>query len=189
MYEFIDLEIPIPKLQKMFSDAIERCNQTSYIEDINGYYYNNEGISTPEYEALVSKVKDVNAALYNSISLKSFEAIVRDLKSSEKLNSYRGLASNIFQNVSANEFFNLFLQYNNSRKREYWNFFEARYKFRECYFVERDFILELKAILKEYITCPDTPITGTRKYCCKLLELLEKKSQLYESAPMNVGKA
>lgn len=181
--EFIDLGMSIANLQRMFADAIDRYNQTSYIEDLNGYYYNNQDINTPEYEALVDRVKDKNAALFSSISLTEFETIVRDTKSVEQLKPYRGLVSNIFQQVSASDFFNLFMQYNNSRKRDFWNFFDERYNFRECYFVDKDFISQLKTILRDYTSNPNTPITGTRKYCCKVLELLDNKTHQHEPSP------
>lgn len=182
-FEFIDLGMPIATLQQMFADAIDRYNQTSYIEDINGYYYNNQEISTPEYTALVNRVKDKNAALYSTLSLTKFETIVRDVKSIEQLKPYQGLVSNIFQQISADEFFSLFLQYNNNRKRDFWNFFDERYNFRECYFVDIEFIIQLKAILKDYTTNPSTPITGSRKYCCKILELLDNKTHQHEPTP------
>lgn len=180
LYEFIDLKMSIPELLNMFADAIDRCNTPTYIEDINGCYHNNQAISTPEYEELVGKVKKINADTFSSISLNNFERIIRDVKGIEQLNSYQGLIINLFQNIPAEEFFRLFLQYNNSRKRDIWNFFDERYSFRDCYFADRDFIFSLKEILHNYVKNPDTPISGTRKYCFKLLEQISKKVLLYE---------
>ncbi|MBQ0030414.1 MAG: hypothetical protein KBT32_08260 [Bacteroidales bacterium] len=182
LFEFIDLKMSVEDLQKIFEDAIDRCNHTSYFKDINAYYDNNPDISTTEYELLVGKVKDKNAALYSSIIINKFETVVRDIKSIEQLTSYRRLDSNIFQQISASEFFNLFLQYDNRRKREYWTFFDERYKYHECYLADKDFIIQLKAIMNKYTSNPETPISGTKQYCCKLIDLFEKKMQIHEAS-------
>lgn len=181
-FEFIDLGVPIADLHEMFADAISRCNHISYVEGINSYYFGCQDQGTPEFEDLVKRVKDKNEALYDTISLTKFETIVRDKKSVEKLNPYQGLDCNIFQNISADDFFKLFLQYSNRRKRDYWNFFEERYKSSICYSADKTFIIHLKTILGDYTTNPSTPITGTRKYCCKILELFDDKIHSHEPA-------
>lgn len=181
IYEFYNLGMSISELQGLFFEAIEKCEPKTYNANINGYFYNNEPIRTKEYDELVERVKQINSTLYRSNSLVQFETIVRNNLSTEPLNSFEGVLTNLFENIPAEEFLVCFVKFNNSRKRDFWKLFDERYNFRDCYNADKVFIDKFYIILKDYVHNPSTPINTTRKYCCKLIEMFDKKRALHNS--------
>jgi hypothetical protein len=81
----------------------------------------------------------------------------------------------MFKNIGAECFFELFISYRNCRKRDYWNFFDGRYDSRDCFDLDREFIDNFREILSNYLSDKSIEASGTRKYCSKMLELLNKK--------------
>jgi hypothetical protein len=175
---FIDLKMPISELQEIFDAAISKSNNGQFVEGLGAYYYQDEGVSTPEFIALVNKVRDINVYNNHNNIRAEFETIVNDIKSSESLSKYEHVLIYLFKNIRAEQFFELFIAYHNSRKRDYWNFFDKRYNNKGCFDVDRDFIDSLRDRLNNYL--PDTSqASGTRKYCSKILELLDEKVQQF----------
>lgn len=179
-FSIINLAVSIEDLKKHFENAIQKHNLVSYIDNINSYYFPYQEISTPEFEELVTLVKEKNNSLFVDVQLSNFERIVNDINSIESLNSYRGQL-NLFRNISADKFMAQFLRYHNSRKKDYLNFLEERYRFKDCYNADLAFILKLKSLLEAYIKDTNTPLSGTRFYCSKLLEMLNKYSSIYSN--------
>ena len=95
------------------------------------------------------------------------------------LNKYEHILINLFENIDAEQFLKLFTAYHNSRKRDYWNFFDRRYESRECFNLDKDFIERLRHRLNEYLSDTSIKISGTRKYCSKIQELLDKKVEQF----------
>lgn len=175
---FIDLKMSILELQEIFVAAISKSKKVQFVEGLDTYYYQNGGESTPEYLALVNKVRDINVHNKHKNFRAEFEIIVNDIESSESLSKYEHVLIYLFKNIRAEQFLELFIAYHNSRKRDYWNFFDKRYNNKECFDVDRDFIDSLRDRLNKYLS--DTfEASGTRKYCSKILELLEEKVQRF----------
>ena len=107
-------------------------------------------MSTPEYMSMVNKVKEINALNNQKKLAADFEIIVKDVSSSENLSKYKYLLTCLFKNIGAERFFELFTAYHNSRKRDYWNFFDERYNSKDCFDLDREFIYNLQAILVKY---------------------------------------
>lgn len=178
-FGFIDLKMSISDLQEIFDAAISKFKNTPFIDGLDAYYYQSGAESTPEYVAIVNKVEEINAH-NNQMNLSAeFEAIVKDEHSSENLSKYEYVLTCLFKNIGAEQFLGLFTAYHNSRKRDYWNFFDRRYNSKECFDLDREFIESLRIVLKKYLSDESIEASGTRKYCSKILELLDKKVQQF----------
>lgn len=178
-YGFIDLKMPMSELQKIFEAAISKFKNGQFVDGLDGYYYQNDGESTPEYEALVNKVEEVNAHNNQKNLSAEFETIVKNVGSSESLSKFVFVLTCLFKNIDAEDFLKLFIAYHNSRKRDYWIFFDKRYNSKDCFDLDREFIDGFKIILNDYLADKTIEVSGTRKYCSKLLELFDKKVQQY----------
>lgn len=178
-FGFIDLKMTISELQDMFDAAISKFKNVQFIDGLDAYYYQSEDVSTPEFEALVNKVREMNAHNNQKNLKEEFETIVKDISSSESLAKYEHVLTFLFENIGAEEFLILFVAYHNSRKREYWNFFDKRYNSRECLDLDREFIDSFRKSLKKYLSDTSIEASVTRKYCSKILELLAKKVQQF----------
>lgn len=178
-FGFIDLKMTVSELQDMFDAAISKFKNVQFIDGLNAYYYQSEDVSTPEFEALVNKVREMNAHNNQKNLKEEFETIVKDISSSESLAKYEHVLTFLFENIGAEEFLILFVAYHNSRKREYWNFFDKRYNSRECLDLDREFIDSFRKSLKKYLSDTSIEASVTRKYCSKILELLAKKVQQF----------
>lgn len=174
---FIDLKMSIPELQGIFEAAISKYKNIQFVDGLDGYYYHTDGVSTPEYRLLVNKVEEINARNNQKNLRKEFETIVKDTSSVVSLGKYVHLLTSLFNNIGAESFFKLFCSYHNCRKRDYWNFFDERYDSKECFDLDREFIDNLQTILNEYLSDTNVGPSGTRKYCSKIKELLDKKVQ------------
>ena len=97
----------------------------------------------------------------------------------ESLSKFEYVLTCLFKNIGAEQFFKLFTACHNSRKREYWNFFDKRYDSKECLDLDREFVDSFRNILKEYVSDTSIEASVTRKYCSKILELLDKKVQKF----------
>ena len=179
VFGFIDLKMSILELQEIFDAAISKFKNGQFVDGLDAYYYQSDGISTPEYVALVNKVREVNAYNNQKNLRAEFETIVKNVSSLESLSKYEHVLTYMFENIGADLFFELFSKYHNSRKRDYWNFFDERYNSKECFNLDREFIYNLQTILNDYLS-KDIEASGTRKYCSKILELLDKKVQQFE---------
>lgn len=178
-FGFIDLKISISELLKLFDVAISKCKKARFLEGLEDYYYQSDDVSTPEYLLLVNKVRNINAHNNQESLSAEFELIVKNVSSSESLSQYVYVLTSIFKNIGAEQFLELFIAYRNCRKREYWIFFDKRYNSKECLNFDREFIGNLQTTLRKYLT-KDMEASGTRKYCSKMLELLDKKVQQCE---------
>ena len=178
-FGFIDLKKSTTELQDVFDAAISKYEDSQFIDGLDSYYYQYDEISTPEFLALVSRVKTINKQNNQKILTKDFEAIVEDINSSVSLNKYRFIQTCLFGNIGAGHFFELFISYHNCRKRDYWNFFEERYDNKDCFDLDRAFIDSLREKLNEYVTDTSIEASGTRTYCSKILKLLDKKVQQF----------
>ncbi len=176
---FVDLKMSVSELQEIFDAAISSFEGGQFVDGLDGYYYQNDGVSTPEYMTLVNKVREINAH-NNQLSLSiEFESIVKNVSSTEGLSKYEHVLTCMFKNIGAECFFELFISYKNCRKRDYWNFFDGRYESRDCFDLDREFIDNLREILSKYLSDKSVEVSGTRKYCSKMLELLDKKAQQF----------
>ena len=178
-FGFIDLKMSIPELQEIFDATISKFTNGQYIEGLDAYYYQSNDVSTPEYVALVNKVRDINAHNNQKNLRAEFETIVKNVSSSESLDKYERVLTYLFKNIGAEEFFELFTAYHNSRKHDYWIFFDKRYDGKDFLDLDREFIDSLRDILNKYLSDPSIEASGTRMYCSKILELLEKKIQQF----------
>jgi hypothetical protein len=174
-FGFIDLKMPISELQEFFEAAISKFENVPFVDGLDAYYYQNNGESTPEFEALVNKVTDINAHNNQKHLAAEFEIVVKDINSSVNLKKFQFVLTSLFENIGTEQFFELFISYHNCRKRDYWNFFDERYNSRDCFDLDRDFIDGLLDRLNKYLSDPSIEISGTRKYCSKIQELLNKK--------------
>ena len=134
---------------------------------------------TPEFEALVNRVYEINAHNNQKNLSAEFEGIVKNISSLDSLNKYEFVLTCMFKNIGAEEFLKFFIAYHNSRKRDYWNFFDKRYDSRDCFDLDREFIDNLRGVLGDYLSDKSIEASGTRKYCSKMLELLNKKVQQF----------
>ena len=178
-FGFIDLKMTISELQEIFDTAISKFIDGQFIDGLDGYYYQSNDVSTPEFRALVNKVIDINAHNNQKNLSAEFEAIVKNISSSDSLNKYEHVLTCMFKNMGAEEFLNLFIAYHNSRKRDYWNFFDRRYNSKDCFDLDREFIDHFRVILSNYLSDISLEASGSRKYCSKVLELLDKKDQQF----------
>ena len=178
-FGFIDLKIPISELQGIFDAAISKYYNVQFVDGLDAYYYQSNDVSTPEYEALVNKVRDINAHNNQKNLRAEFETIVADINSSVNLKKYQFILICLFENIGAEQFFDLFITYRNSRKRDYWNFFDERYNSKDCFDLDREFIDNLRDRLNQYLSDTSIEASGTRKYCSKIQELLNKKVQQF----------
>lgn len=176
-FSFIDLKMTIPELQEIFESAISKFENVPFIDGLDAYYYQNNGESTPEFMALVNKVIDINAHNNQKYLVAEFETVVKNISSSVNLKKFQFVLTCLFENIGAEQFFELFISYRNSRKRDYWNFFDERYNSKDCFDLDREFIASLLDRLNRYLSDPSIEISGTRKYCSKIQELLDKKVQ------------
>ena len=179
-FGFIDLKMSISELQGIFDAAITKFENGKFVEGLDAYYYQNNNESTPEFVALVNKVRDINAH-NNQKNLKAeFEKIVKNVSSSESLDEYEHILISLFDNIGVEQFLGLFTAFHNSRKRDYWNFFNKRYESKGCFDLDREFIDGFRKRLNEYLSDTSIEASGTRMYCLKILELLDKKVQQFE---------
>ena len=178
-FGFIDLKMTISELQEIFDAAISKFKNTEFIDGLDAYYYQSGGESTPEFMALVNKVEDINANNNQKNLTAEFESIVNNVSSSENLSEYEYVLTCLFKNIGTEQFFELFKAYHNPRKRDYWNFFDKRYNSKECFDLDRDFVDNFRNILKQYLSDTSIEASVTRKYCSKILELLDKKVQQF----------
>ena len=178
-FSFIDLKLTIPELQEIFESAISKFENVPFVDGLDAYYYQNNGESTPEFMALVNKVIDINAHNNQKYLVAEFETVVKNISSSVNLKKFQFVLTCLFENIGAEQFFELFISYRNSRKRDYWNFFDERYNSKDCFDLDREFIASLLDRLNRYLSDPSIEISGTRKYCSKIQELLDKKVQQF----------
>lgn len=176
-FSFIDLKMTIPELQEIFESAISKFENVPFVDGLDAYYYQNNGESTPEFMALVNKVIDINAHNNQKYLVAEFETVVKNISSSVNLKKFQFVLTCLFENIGAEQFFELFISYRNSRKRDYWNFFDERYNSKDCFDLDREFIASLLDRLNRYLSDSSIEISGTRKYCSKIQELLDKKVQ------------
>ena len=176
-FGFIDLKMSISELQEIFDAAISKFKYGQFVEGLDAYYYQSGDTSTPEYMFLVKKVRDINAHNNQKNLAAEFEAIVKDVDSTENLNKFERVPTCLFKNFGAEQFFVLFTAYHNSRKRDYWNFFNIRYQNKGCFDLDKEFIDGLRNRLNKYLSDTSIEASGTRKYCSKVKELLDKKVQ------------
>lgn len=176
-FSFIDLKMTIPELQEIFESAISKFENVPFVDGLDAYYYQNNGESTPEFTALVNKVIDINAHNNQKYLVAEFETVVKNISSLVNLKKFQFVLTCLFENIGAEQFFELFISYRNSRKRDYWNFFDERYNSKDCFDLDREFIASLLDRLNRYLSDPSIEISGTRKYCSKIQELLDKKVQ------------
>ena len=176
---FVDLKMSVSELQEIFDVAISSFEGGQFVDGLDGYYYQNDGVSTPEYVTLVNKVREINAHNNQQSLSIEFESIVKNVSSSEGLSKYEHVLTCMFKNIEAEEFLKLFIAYHNSRKRDYWNFFDRRYDSRDCFDLDREFIDNLRGVLGDYLSDDSVVASGTKKYCSKMLELLDKKAQQF----------
>lgn len=176
-FSFIDLKMTIPELQEIFESAISKFENVPFVDGLDAYYYQNNGESTPEFMALVNKVIDINAHNKQKYLVAEFETVVKNISSLVNLKKFQFVLTCLFENIGAEQFFELFISYRNSRKRDYWNFFDERYNSKDCFDLDREFIASLLDRLNRYLSDPSIEISGTRKYCSKIQELLDKKVQ------------
>ena len=174
-FGFIDLKMSIPELQAIFDAAISKFKNAAFVDGLDAYYYQNNGESTPEYVALVNKVIEINAHNNQKNLRAEFETIVADIKSSVSLKKYQFVLIRLFENIGAEQFFDLFMTYCNSRKRDYWIFFDERYNSKDCFDLDKEFIDSLLDRLNKFLIDTSVEASGTRKYCSKIQELLNKK--------------
>ena len=179
-FGFIDLKITVLELQEIFDAAISKLKNGEFIDGLDAYYYQSNDVSTPEYVALVNKVEEINAHNNQKNLTAEFQTIIGDVNSSVSLKKYQFVLTCLFKNIGAENFLNLFVSYHNSRKRDYWNFFDERYNSKDCFDLDRDFIDSLRDRLNNYLSDTSIEASGTRKYCSKILELLNKKVQQFE---------
>lgn len=178
-FGFIDLKMSISELQQIFDAAISSFEGGQFVDGLDGYYYQYNSESTTEFEALVNKVEEINAHNNQKNLCAEFETIVKNVSSSESLRQYEYVLTCMFKNIGAEEFLKLFIAYHNSRKRDYWNFFDKRYDSKNCFDLDREFIDNLRSELSDYLSDDSIEPSGTRKYCSKMLELLNKKAQQF----------
>ena len=183
-FSFIDLKMTIPELQEIFESAISKFENVPFVDGLDAYYYQNNGESTPEFMALVNKVIDINAHNNQKYLVAEFETVVKNISSSVNLKKFQFVLTCLFENIGAEQFFELFISYRNSRKRDYWNFFDERYNSKDCFDLDREFIASLLDRLNRYLSDPSIEISGTRKYCSKIQELLDKKVQRWGACRM-----
>ncbi len=176
---FIDLKMTISELQEIFDAAISKFKDGQFIDGLDTFYYQSNDISTPEFMTLVDKVLEINAHNNQKNLAAEFEIIVKNVSSSESLSKFEYVLTCLFKNIGAEQFFKLFTACHNSRKREYWNFFDKRYDSKECLDLDREFVDSFRNILKEYVSNTSIEASVTRKYCSKILELLDKKVQKF----------
>lgn len=174
-FDFIDLKMSVSELQKIFDEAISTFEGGQFIEGLDAYYFQGKDVSTHEFEELVNRVHEVNAHNNQKTLSAEFEEIVKNISSSDSLSKYEFVLTCMFKNICAEEFLKLFIAYHNSRKRDYWNFFDRRYDSRDCFDLDREFIDNLRGVLGDYLSDDSIEASGTRKYCSKMLELLDKK--------------
>ena len=178
-FGFIDLKMTISELQEIFDTAISKFIDGQFIDGLDGFYYQSNDVSTPEYVALVNKVRDINAHNNQKNLRAEFETIVRNVNSTESLDKYERVLTCLFKNIGAEQFFELFTTYHNNRKHDYWIFFDKRYDGKDFVDLDREFIDGLRDILNKYLSDTSIEASGTRMYCSKILELLEKKIQQF----------
>lgn len=178
-FGFIDLKMSVSELQEIFDAAISSFEGGQFVDGLDGYYYQNGGESTPEFVALVNKVRDINAHNNQQSLSAEFESIVKNVSSLDGLSKYEHVLTCLFKNIGAEDFLKLFIAYHNSRKRDYWNFFDKRYDSKDCFDLDREFIDHFRVILANYLSDDSIEASGTRKYCSKMLELLDKKAQQF----------
>lgn len=174
-FGFIDLNMSIPKLQEIFDAAISKFKDVPFVDGLDAYYYQSNDVSTPEYVALVNKVRDINAHNNQKNLRTEFETIVRNVNSVESLDKYERVLTCLFKNIGAEQFFELFTKYHNSRKHDYWIFFDKRYDGKNFVDLDREFINSLQDILNKYLSDSTIEASGTRMYCSKILELFNEK--------------
>lgn len=174
-FDFIDLKMSVSELQKIFDEAISTFEGGRFIEGLDAYFFQSDDVSTPEFMELVNRVHEINAHNNQKNLSAEFEAIVKNISSSDSLSKYEHVLTCMFKNISAEEFLKLFIACHNSRKRDYWNFLDRRYDSRDCLDLDREFIDSLRGVLGDYLSDDSIEASGTRKYCSKMLELLDKK--------------
>lgn len=174
-FRFIDLKMSIPELQEIFDAAISKFKDVPFVDGLDAYYYQSNDVSTPEYVALVNKVRDINAHNNQKNLRAEFETIVRNVNSAESLDKYERVLTYLFKNIGAEQFFELFTKYHNSRKHDYWIFFDKRYDGKNFVDLDREFIDSLQDILNKYLSDSTIEASGTRMYCLKILELFNEK--------------
>ena len=174
-FRFIDLKMSIQELQEIFDAAISKFKDVPFVDGLDAYYYQSNDVSTPEYVALVNKVRDINAHNNQKNLRTEFETIVRNVNSAESLDKYERVLTCLFKNIGAEQFFELFTKYHNSRKHDYWIFFDKRYDGKNFVDLDREFINSLQDILNKYLSDSTIEASGTRMYCSKILELFNEK--------------
>ena len=174
-FEFISLEKSIEEIHKLFADAIDICPFDTYINDIEGIYSSLQNVKTDEFVSLINAVKRRNNKLFVDKNIHEFLNIIKDKESDKPLRNFRGLTFKLFEGISLDEFIDMFLNVNNSRKGEFLQFFSDRYALNECLVADKDFVASLIPILSEQIT--HLPKSATFVYCKKLHEILFGKLQ------------
>ena len=170
-FEFISLEKSIEEIHKLFAVAIDTCPFDTYINDVDGIYISFQKVESDEFVSLIDAVKRRNNKLFVDNNIHEFLDIIKD--NDKPLRNFKGLAVNLFEGISPDEFIKIFLKIKNCRKGEFLRFFSDRYEYKECLVADKDFVASLIPILSEQIT--HLPKSATFVYCKKLHELLSGK--------------
>lgn len=178
---FIDLKMSTSELQMIFDAAISKFKNVQFFDGLDAYYYQSNDVNTPEFVALVDKVREINDRNGQKNLREEFETIVKNTSSLESLGKYERVLTCLFENIGAELFLELFIACHNSRKREYWIFLNKRYESKGCFDLDREFIDSLRNRLNKYLSDKSIGASGTRMYCSKILELLDQKVQKFGS--------
>ena len=76
-------------------------------------------------------------------NIHEFLDIIKDKDNDKPLRNFKGLAFNLFEGISPDEFIKMFLKVKNCRKGEFLHFFSDRYEYKECLVADKDFIASL----------------------------------------------
>lgn len=174
-FEFISLEKSIEEIHKLFAVAIDTCPFDTYINDVDGIYISFQKVESDEFVSLIDAVKRRNNKLFVDNNIHEFLDIIKDMDNDKPLRKYKGLAFNLFEGISPDEFIKIFLKIKNCRKGEFLRFFSDRYDIKECLVADRVFVESLIPLLSEQITHLQKSTTSV--YCKKLHEILSDKLQ------------
>lgn len=113
--------------------------------------------------------------MFVDINIHEFLDIIKNKDNDKPLRNFKGLAFNLFEGISPDEFMKIFLKIKNCRKGEFLHFFSDRYDIKKCLVADRVFVESLKPLLSAQIT--HLPKSATSVYCKKLHEILSGKLQ------------
>lgn len=151
------------------------CDEDAMIANIQRIEVEARRYETSEEKRLYQELIQFNAHNNQKNLRTEFETIVRNVNSAESLDKYERVLTCLFKNIGAEQFFELFTKYHNSRKHDYWIFFDKRYDGKNFVDLDREFINSLQDILNKYLSDSTIEASGTRMYCSKILELFNEK--------------